>query len=162
MYVEGYRDPETVGMYGGTWWVRYLEGKDKRHLLRSRDLYREAFTLDPKDYYSGINAASKSLFLGEPEVAKDIATQVDALLADGATNYYELATLGEARLLEQDYAKARQYYQSAILIAPGETGNHGSTLDQAREIMNALQTGAADREQIEQVFAHLSQSGQKL
>jgi len=85
---------------------------------------------------------------------------VNILLADKASNYYELATLGEARPLEQDYAKARQYYQAAILTAPGERGNQGTTRDEAREIMNALQTGAADREQIEQVFAHLSQPAQ--
>jgi hypothetical protein len=160
MYVEGYRDAETVGMYAASWWVRYRQSKDKHHLLRSRDLYREAFTLDPKDYYTGINAATKSLFVGEGEVAKAIASQVDALLTGKAGNYYELATLGEARLLEQDYAKARQYYQAAILTAPGETGNQSTTRDQASEIMNALQTGPADREQIEQVFAHLSQRAQ--
>jgi hypothetical protein len=50
------------------------------------------------------------------------ASQVYALLTDKGSNYYELATLGEERLLEQDYAKARQYYQAAILTAPGETG----------------------------------------
>jgi tetratricopeptide (TPR) repeat protein len=162
MYAEGLRDAETVGMYGGTWWIRYLQSKDKKHLLRSRDLYREAFTLDPKDYYTGINAASKSLFAGEPEVAKEIATQVEALLAEKAGNYYELATLGEARLLEKDYAKARQYYQSAVLTAPGETGNQTPTRDQARAIMDALQTGQADRDQVEQVFAHLSQPAEKV
>ena len=69
-----------------------------------------------------------------------------------------LATLGEARLLEQDYDRARQYYQSAVLTAPGETGNQTSTRDQARAIVDALQTGPADREQIEQLFAQLSQS----
>jgi hypothetical protein len=50
-------------MYASSWWVRYRQSKDKRHLLRSRDLYREAFRLDPKDSYTGINAATKSLFL---------------------------------------------------------------------------------------------------
>src|SRR5215813_11285852 len=65
MYVEGYRDPETVGMYAASWWVRYPQSKDKRHLQRSRDLYLEAFKLDPQDSTTGINAASKSLFLGE-------------------------------------------------------------------------------------------------
>jgi len=160
MYVEGFRDAETVGMYGASWWTRYLQSKDSHHLLRSRDLYREAFTLDPKDYYTGINAASKSLFLGEREAARDLALQVDAQLEGKASNYYELATLGEARLLEEDYPKAVQYYQAAILTAPGETGNQGTTRDQAREIMNALQTGAADRAQVEQVFAHLSRRAQ--
>lgn len=162
MYAENYRDAETVGMYAATWWVRYLQSRDQHHLLRSRDLYREAFKADPKDYYTGINAASKSLFAGEPEVANEIALQVEALLPEKAGNYYELATLGEARLLERDYVKARQYYQSAVLTAPGETGNQTTTRDQARAIMDALQTGPADRDQIEQVFAHLSQAAAKV
>ena len=90
-------------------------------------------------------------------MASEIAAQVEARLAGKASSYYELATLGEARLLEKDYAKARRYYQSAILTASGETGNQAPTRDQARAIMDALQTGPADRDQIEQVFAHLSQ-----
>ena len=66
MDAENYRDAATVGMYAATWWVRYLQSKDKHHLLRSRDLYRDAFNPDPKDYYTGINAASKSLFAVSP------------------------------------------------------------------------------------------------
>jgi hypothetical protein len=50
--------------------------------------------------------------------------------------------------------------QSAILTAPGETGNHEGTRAQAREIMRILETGTADRAHIEQVFAHLNQAAQ--
>jgi uncharacterized protein HemY len=161
MYVEGYRDAETVGMYASSWWVRYRQSHDKHHLLRSRDLYREAFVLDPKDYYTGINAASKSLFLGEGATAQEIAAEVEAVLKERENRgYWDLATLGELRLLQRDYTKAKEYYQAAILTAPGERGNHASTRDQAIEIMKALDTAHAERALVEEVFAHLSPSAQ--
>ena len=161
MYVEGFRDAETVGMYAGAWWSRFRDSKNKLHLMRSRDLYREAFELAPTDYYTGINAASKSLFLNERETARQIAARVEELFAENPpADYWSLASRAEARLLHEDYSQARLYYQEAVLEAPGETGSHSSTRDQAQEILNALGTAPADREQIEQVFAHLQADAQ--
>jgi hypothetical protein len=42
---------------------------ERTFLLKSRDLYRQAFEAFPKDYYTGINAASKSMLAGERETA---------------------------------------------------------------------------------------------
>ena len=64
LYAAGEIDPETLGIYGRTWMDRYNITKDRLHLLRARDLYRQAFEAAPKDYYTGINAAAKSLLLG--------------------------------------------------------------------------------------------------
>jgi hypothetical protein len=46
------------------------------YLRRSRELYRTAFQSDPKSYYTGINAVSKSLFLGEIDETSRMAQQV--------------------------------------------------------------------------------------
>jgi len=70
-------------------------------------------------------------------------------------DYYEQATLAEARLLQGDYAQAAQFYTAAILRAPGETGSHRGTLAQASEIMKILDAQPADRERVEHAFAHL-------
>ena len=43
MYSEDYRDSETIGMYAATWMVRYRQTGTRLYLVRSRDLYREAF-----------------------------------------------------------------------------------------------------------------------
>lgn len=49
-------------------------------LEKSRNLYKLAFELDPKDYYAGINAATKSVLLGDLKLGSDLATQVEALV----------------------------------------------------------------------------------
>jgi hypothetical protein len=155
MYADDFRDSETLGMYAATWMVRYRETGNRLHLVKSRDLYREAFETS-SDSYTGINAATKSLLLGERETARQLAARVEDLFKDKTPDdYYGEATLGEARLLQSDYAQACKHYAAAILMGPGETGSHKGSLEQAREIMNSLDTPPADRDAVEQVFAHL-------
>ena len=67
LYEAGERDPETLGIYGRTWTDRYRQSGDSSDLAQSRDLYAEAFERAQDDYYTGINAASKSVLLGTPE-----------------------------------------------------------------------------------------------
>lgn len=75
LFHEGHRDPETVGIYARTWTDCFAKSKDPRHLLHARDLYRAAFAAAPDDYYCGINAAAKSVMLGDDEVpaARELA-----------------------------------------------------------------------------------------
>jgi hypothetical protein len=67
LYESGERDPETLGIYGRTWMDRYDASGDLADLRQSRDLYAEAFETAQDDYYTGINAAAKSVLLGSPE-----------------------------------------------------------------------------------------------
>jgi hypothetical protein len=69
LYAAGEIDPETLGILARTWMDRYNQSGDQLFLLKSRDLYRQAFEAFPTDYYTGINAASKSLLAGEKETA---------------------------------------------------------------------------------------------
>jgi tetratricopeptide (TPR) repeat protein len=158
MYADDFRDSETLGMYASTWRARYRESGNRLHLIRSRDLYREGFETSA-DSYTGINAAMVSLLLGEYETSRQLAARVEDLFKDEIPDdYYEEVTLAEARLLQGDYAQARLHYAAAILRAPGETGSHKGSLEQAREIMNALETPPADRDAIENVFGHLKKA----
>jgi len=155
MYSEDYRDAETIGMYAAAWMVRYRQTGTRLYLVRSRDLYREAFETS-SDSYTGINAATKSLLLGERETSMQLAARVEALFADRSpADYWEQATLAEARLLQSDCYQASEYYNAAVLMAPGETGSHKATLEQARQIMHSLGVTASEGNAIEQVFAHL-------
>lgn len=155
MYAEDYRDSETIGMYAATWMVRYRETGARLYLVKSRDLYREAFETS-SDSYTGINAATKSLLLGERETATQLAARVEALFANRPpADYYEQATLAEARLLQGDYQQACKHYNAAVLMAPGETGAHKGTLEQARDILRSLEAPPQESEAIEQVFSHL-------
>jgi Flp pilus assembly protein TadD len=72
LYAAGQTDPETLGILAGTWMDRYNQTGERVFLLKSRDLYRQAFEGTPSNYYTGINAASKSLLAGEKETAAQL------------------------------------------------------------------------------------------
>ncbi|MGB9182174.1 MAG: TRAFs-binding domain-containing protein, partial [Pyrinomonadaceae bacterium] len=73
LYQTGERDPEALSIYARTWMDRYDQSGDINDLRQSRDLYIEAFDTKQDDYYTGINAASKSVFLGSEEDLKRAA-----------------------------------------------------------------------------------------
>lgn len=77
---SGEQDPDTLGIFARTWMDRYQESKDPRHLACSRDLYARAFKNASGDYFTGINAASKSVFMGELPVAQEYAKEVEKIV----------------------------------------------------------------------------------
>jgi tetratricopeptide (TPR) repeat protein len=154
LYALGHRDPETLGIFARTWMDRYKTSKKLRHLEKSRNLYQEAFDLNPRDYYTGINAASKSVFLGELNVAKELAEKVEAIVGKEAVpgDYWKTATIGEIQLIKGQYEKAAKIYRDAVLIDPEATGSHKSTLGQAKQLMEKLGTVEKQRMIIENAF----------
>jgi hypothetical protein len=82
---------------------RYSQTNDKIFLLKSRDLYRQAFEACPSDYYTGINAASKSLLAGEKETASQLAKRVQDIVGDKTVpaDYWKTATVAEALLFKE-------------------------------------------------------------
>jgi tetratricopeptide (TPR) repeat protein len=136
LYAAKHRDPETLGIYAATWWMRYELSKDRSFLERSRTLYAEAFELTPKDEYVGINAASKSALLGDLDLAKQLAERVGRLtnaFADGS-EFYKAFSLAEALLLLGRYDEAATIYQKACRKHPNRRGD----VDGARIQMDAL------------------------
>lgn len=112
----GHQDPETMGILGAAWDGRYQESGKTLHLRKSRELYRTAFQSDPNNYYTGINAASKSLFLGESAEAAKLATNVLPLVkhASDGEDFWAGCTLGEVYLLQRDIDSAAAQYQRVI------------------------------------------------
>jgi len=155
LYAAGEIDPETLGIYGRTWMDRYDKTKDRLHLLRARDLYRQAFEAAPKDYYTGINAASKSLLLGERDTAKQLAARVEKLVGTAAipNDYWRTATIAEVQLLQGNYQQAAALYQSAVGEAPLERGSHASTWAAACRLLDCLEASAGQKTLIRNVFA---------
>ena len=147
LYAAGEIDPETLGILGRTWMDRYQATGEKTFLLKSRDLYRQAFEAFPKDYYTGINAASKSMLAGEKETAAQLAERVQGLVGDKPIpgDYWRTATVAEVQLLQGKIEVAASLYQAAVLIAPLEYGNHQSTYKQAALLLHAL--GGTDEQQ---------------
>ncbi|MGZ8322155.1 MAG: TRAFs-binding domain-containing protein [Rhodoplanes sp.] len=146
LYAAGEIDPETLGILARTWMDRYNQSGDQLFLLKSRDLYRQAFEAFPTDYYTGINAASKSLLAGEKETAAQLAARVQKVVGDKpvANDYWMTATAAELQLLQAKFPEAAALYRAAVVMAPGAKASHESTHTQAKLLSQAL--GASDEQ----------------
>ena len=146
LYAAGEIGPETLGILARTWMDRYNQTKERTFLLKSRDLYRQAFEAFPSDYYTGINAASKSLLAGEKETAAQLAKRVQELVGDQPVpgDYWKTATVAEVQLLQGNFDASARLYEAAVLAAPLDHGSHESSLGQARLLLSAL--GATDEQ----------------
>jgi tetratricopeptide (TPR) repeat protein len=158
LYEAGEKDPETVGIYARTWMDRYDETGEIPSLRRSRDLYAEAFNSAPKDYYTGINAASKSVFLGEQEEAYKYAAKVEGLVGTAIKpgDYWITATVAEVKLIRRNFEVAGDIYAAAVAMTPDERGTHESTWLQAKRLMERLNPTQAQRDAVADAFKHLS------
>ena len=148
----GHQDPETLGILAAAWDGLYQQSGKKLQLRTSRELYRTAFLGDPKDYYTGINAASKSLFLGEPAEAARLANLVLPLVAKSneQDDFWGACTLGEVYLLQGKADEAAAQYQKVIDKYPTSAGDLKGTGEQARRICVAL---GLSEEQVAKVVA---------
>jgi len=160
LYASGERDPETLGIFGRTWMDRYDKSKDLSDLQQSRDLYAEAFERAPDDYYTGINAAAKSMLLGTPEDNErggQLADQVQKIVGKDPVpgDYWKTVTVGTVFLLEKEYAKAASLYKEAVATARGEVGSHESTWKQACRLLAKLNPTPEERALVRAAFSHL-------
>ena len=146
LYAAGEIGPETLGILARTWMDRYAQSHERTFLLKSRDLYRQAFEAFPTDYYTGINAASKSLLAGEKETAAQLAERVQKIVGDRPVpnDYWKTATVAEVLLIQGKVEAAAGLYAAAVLAAPLEFGSHQSTRGQAALLLSAL--GATDEQ----------------
>ncbi len=160
LYEQGERDPETLGIYARTWMDRFSKSGDAKELKQSRNLYAEAFERAPDDYYTGINAAAKSVLLGtenDLKKASDYAAQVQTIVGTEPrpSDYWMTATVGEVFLIQKKYADAARLYDAAVTMASKQKGNHLTTWTQACRLMSKLQPTAEERAMIRQVFSDL-------
>ncbi len=135
----GHQDPETMGILAAAWDGRYQKSVKTLHLRKSRELYRTAFQADTNNYYTGINAASKSLFLGESEEAARLVSQVLPLVeyASDGEDFWAGCTLGEVYLLQSQLDLATDQYQKVIDKHPARVGDLAGTRQQAARICAA-------------------------
>lgn len=158
LVADGQHDEETVGMLARTY--KDLGGRTsgtaaRRHLEEAFRWYFEAHRRTG-GYWSGINAATMALILGDDERSRDLARAVrdrcTTLLAGDASpseNYWLLATLGEAQLLLRDLSAAESFYRQAVARGRPGLGDVVSTRRNARLI---LRHGGLDAAPIEACF----------
>ncbi len=107
--------------------------------LQSARAYADAAAIKP-DSYPLINAATMSLFAGQTEHMRVLATEVFALMQSGVsrgeTPYWHSATRAEAMLLLGDFEAAKSAFTEAITHAPLAWEDHATTLRQFRQILS--------------------------
>ena len=160
LHEKNHLDPETMGIYGRTWMDRYAKSNEVSDLEQSRDLYAEAFEKAPDDYYTGINAAAKSVFIGtdnDLQKAAGYAARVQQITGSEAIpgDYWKTATIAEVFLIQKKYKEAGEMYEKAVAIARSEKGSHESSYTQAKRLMDKLKPPVEEREMVEISFKHL-------
>ena len=164
---QDHKDPETLGIYARTWMDRYAKSGDLLELRKSRDLYDEAFEGAQDDYYTGINAAAKSVLIGtEDDIAKGMkfAERVEQIVGTEAKrgDYWFTATVAEVQLLRRNFELAGKRYADAVAQAPAERGSHETTWKQAFRLMGKLDPSSKDRAQVREAFGHLGDGDELL
>jgi tetratricopeptide (TPR) repeat protein len=153
----GHQDPETLGILAAARDGLFRETGNVLHLRNARELYRTAFKGDPKDYYTGINAASKSLFLGDRAEAARLAAEVLPLVekANDEKDLWLACTLGEVYLLQGRVDDAAAQYQKVVDNYPNAAGDLRGTGEQAERICSALGLSSQDSAKVMAPFKML-------
>lgn len=132
---KGHFDEETLGILGRVYKEMWLiEGDGARghpHLEKSRELYLGAFRRS-RGYYSGINAASLSLIMGDRDLAGRVARLVLRLCADllkesKQRSFWIMASVAEAFLLLGRQEQAAKFYRIARVRSGRNYSNLAST-----------------------------------
>ncbi|MGA2614796.1 MAG: TRAFs-binding domain-containing protein [Spirochaetia bacterium] len=132
---DGHFDEETLGILGSVYkemWA--IEGNGEPghpYLAKSRELYMGAFRRS-RGYYSGINAASLSLIIGDKELSAKTARQVLRICADrlkdpSQRDYWTMATVAEAFILLGRQERAAKFCRLARARSVRNYSNLAST-----------------------------------
>jgi hypothetical protein len=159
LVADGHHDEETIGMLARTFKDLWAAARDpqqgRRHLEQALHWYGEAHRRSG-GYWTGINAATMSLLLGDRAQAASLARHVAevclaqrAALAEPHDAYWLLATLGEAALILGDVDGAAAWYREAISVHRHGLGDVVATRRNARLI---LRQQGADAAAIESCF----------
>jgi len=166
---EGHRDEETLGLLARTHKdlsAAAIERADRmQHLQLALRYYRDGYA-QSNGYYSGINAATLALLVGETSEAAALAravreqcVQLERAPGDRRDRYWILATLGEAALILGQWSEAADWYRQAVAIGVTRSGDLASTRRNARLIIRHLGSDAAAIEQLLRVRSVVVFSG---
>jgi MAP3K TRAFs-binding domain len=124
---NGQDDEETLGMLGRTFKDLATHATDEKDrelfLKRAAETYAQAYE-GSGGYWSGINAATMSLLVGEVDCARELAHRVhkqclNLLPRKIVDDYWLLAALGEAALILGEWSHAEEWYARAAQKGAG-------------------------------------------
>lgn len=109
--------------------LEFEEDKHRREsAARSADWYERAYAIS-RSYYPGINAAAMRLMAGDQAGGEIRARELLAIFSESgvtSSDYWLLATLGEAELIAGRPTRALHWYRKAVQLADGRTGDIAS------------------------------------
>lgn len=140
---EGQSAEETLGMLGRTYKdlaaAATSAAQRIKFLKRAAEIYGEAYRKSG-GYWTGVNAATTSLLIGQRNRAREIAAKVrEQCLKEVADRngdaYWRLAALGEAALICRDLPDAEKWYARAAKQGRDRFGDLDSSRRNARLIL---------------------------
>lgn len=152
---SGQEDEETLGLLARTHkdlWTQATDPQEQScHLLLAASRYEQAYQCNGS-YWTGINAATMAMLMGNQDGAKTLAAEVrDRCLQQikppaqrSSQEYWLLATLGEAALILREWSEAENWYGQAVQVAQGRYGDLSSSRRNATLLMQYLE-GDSDR-----------------
>jgi len=159
---QGYTDGETMGLLGRTFkdlWLMIPKPRtNNTYLEMAAKHYSDAFQQAGKlghlddEFYLGINAATVFLLLGKKVEAEDMSRKVRDLCLkklETGTDYWAMATLGEAAIILENLSEAEERYIMATEVAKGNLADLSTTKRQARLLLDHLNL---DRRQLDHCF----------
>jgi class 3 adenylate cyclase len=141
---EAQTTEETLGMLARTYKdLAATAQTPERHadyLKRAAETYTDAYR-KTGGYWTGINAATMNLLIGETDRARELAKKVrDQCLQEiNQTNgepYWKFAALGESALVCRDLPQAAEWYLRAAEAGKGRYGDLNSSRRNARLILD--------------------------
>ncbi|MGA7932747.1 MAG: TRAFs-binding domain-containing protein [Kovacikia sp.] len=157
---SGQQDEETLGLLARTHKDLWLQAVDPavgdRQLQLAAERYQQAYQLN-RSTWTGINAATLAMVMGQAEQAKALARTVRESCIQklslqsrrNSSDYWLLATLGEAALILGEWSEAEAFYGQAVEVGQGRFGDLSSSRRNA--ILLAEHLGI-DSQQIKQWF----------
>ncbi|MEN6348800.1 MAG: adenylate/guanylate cyclase domain-containing protein [Syntrophomonas sp.] len=142
LWQMGLKDSDTLSMLAAQYKRRALFGEESRELkenidtellVKSKDLYLEAFRRNIDDYYPAINAAYLYRYLGENESENGIKLAkyvLDSWLTREGENWWMDSTLAEAELLQDFFTASYLTFERALQIHNPDSFERSSTVEQ--------------------------------
>src|SRR5258708_26239685 len=121
VYNQTSEDTESAGIMGGILKELFRYTRDQHYAVEARKIYSDNFN-STGNYYTGINAASMHAITGRLNTAREIAANVISKLPAAASEFWEIVTQAEAKLLLKQTHEAVELYTEGRKLAGNDWG----------------------------------------
>lgn len=156
---EEYRqDDEFTGILAGIYKRQWTETRQTERLARSQRAYRDGWRRSRgTNTYLGINAATTAMWMKKYREARQLAGEVEGVIANrieslqghdegtGILDFWDRATLAEARLLQGQFFAAWATYHRGISEYADQHDSIAVSLQQAQQVLEEWGLGSSSQ-----------------